>query len=160
MPSAASRLRSWTKVRKRVRSVKSSPPNATTNVRPRNACTYGATWRSQRTNDSENSGEAICSFYKLYGVNPKCICALCFCSSEASTMRIVRALFLVSLIAGSASVRAAPNYGDEDWTAFGHVLTLVQQMIRISGHPYPDQAMADLLAGRNPEANQAMASLF
>ena len=48
----------------------------------------------------------------------------------------------------------------QDWTAFGHVLTLLQTAMRIGSNPYPDQAMADLLAGRNPEANQAIASLF
>jgi hypothetical protein len=73
-------------------------------------------------------------------------------------MKFMRALLLLTLIAGSASARAAAE--DEDWTAFGHVLTLIQQMVRIGAHPYPDQAMADLLAGRNPQANQAAASLF
>jgi len=48
----------------------------------------------------------------------------------------------------------------QDWTAFGHVLTLLQTAMRIGANPYPDQAMADLLAGRNHEANQAIASLF
>lgn len=56
------------------------------------------------------------------------------------------------------SVRAADEA--QDWTAFGHVLTLLQTAMRIGSNPYPDQAMADLLAGRNPEANQAIASLF
>jgi hypothetical protein len=49
---------------------------------------------------------------------------------------------------------------DQDWTAFGHVLTLIQNVVRIGTQPYPDQAMADLLAGRNHQANQAVASLF
>jgi len=75
-------------------------------------------------------------------------------------MQLVRAALVTALIAGSASVRAADPKYDEDWTAFGNVLTLVQQMIRIGNHPYPDQAMADLLSGHNPEANQAIASLF
>jgi hypothetical protein len=56
------------------------------------------------------------------------------------------------------SARAADDA--QDWTAFGHVLTLLQTAMRIGSNPYPDQAMADLLAGRNPEANQAIASLF
>jgi hypothetical protein len=55
--------------------------------------------------------------------------------------------------------QAAAN-DDPDWTAFGHMLTLVQQFVRIGAQPNPDQAMADLLAGRNLEANQAIASLF
>jgi len=75
-------------------------------------------------------------------------------------MQLVRAALVTALIAGSASVRAADPKYDEYWTAFGNVLTLVQQMIRIGNHPYPDQAMADLLSGHNPEANQAIASLF
>lgn len=73
-------------------------------------------------------------------------------------MQSIRALLLLALIATSASARAATD--DEDWAAFGHVLTLVQSVVRIGAQPYPDQAMADLLAGRNYEANQAIASLF
>ena len=75
-------------------------------------------------------------------------------------MKIARTLLLISLMGGSASALAIDPKYDEDWTAFGNVLTLVQQAIRIGNHPYPDQAMADLLAGRNYEANQAIASLF
>lgn len=75
-------------------------------------------------------------------------------------MQLIRAALVVSLVAGSASARAADPKYDEDWSAFGHVLTLVQQAIRIGAHPYPDQAMNDLLSGRNHEANQAFASLF
>jgi hypothetical protein len=79
---------------------------------------------------------------------------------EADTMQFIRAALLVSLVAGSASARAADPKYDQDWTAFGHVLTLVQQAIRVGAHPYPDQAMTELLSGRNHEANQAIASLF
>jgi hypothetical protein len=75
-------------------------------------------------------------------------------------MNVIRALLLASLIAGTAPARAADSKYDEDWSAFGNVLTLVQQMIRIGAHPYPDQAMTDLISGRNLEANQAIASLF
>jgi hypothetical protein len=74
-------------------------------------------------------------------------------------MKAIRTVFLLTLAAGSASAGAQSKY-DEDWTAFGHVLTLMQQVIRMGNHPYPDQAVADLLGGRNPEANQAIASLF
>jgi hypothetical protein len=74
-------------------------------------------------------------------------------------MKVIRTLFVLSLAAASASAGAQSKY-DEDWTAFGHVLTLMQQVIRLGNHPYPDQAMADLLGGRNHEANQAIASLF
>lgn len=75
-------------------------------------------------------------------------------------MKTARTLLLISMIGGSTSAFAVDPKYDEDWTAFGNVLTLVQQAIRIGNHPYPDQAMADLLAGRNHEANQAIASLF
>lgn len=73
-------------------------------------------------------------------------------------MRSIRFILLAALIASSAAARAATD--EEDWAAFGHMLTLLQTMVRIGGQPYPDQAMADLLAGRNGEANQAIASLF
>jgi hypothetical protein len=72
-------------------------------------------------------------------------------------MKAIRALFLFTLLFSSAA-RAAEDA--QDWSAFGHMLTLLQTAVRIGAHPYPDQAMADLLAGRNPEANQAVASLF
>jgi len=75
-------------------------------------------------------------------------------------MQVIRAALITALVAGYASARAADPKYDEDWTAFGNVLTLVQQMIRIGNHPYPDQAMNDLISGRNHEANQAIASLF
>jgi len=72
-------------------------------------------------------------------------------------MKSIRILFL-TLAVMPLGVRAADDA--QDWTAFGNVLTLLQTAVRIGSNPYPDQAMADLLAGRNPEANQAMASLF
>ena len=74
-------------------------------------------------------------------------------------MKPIRILFAVSILAAALPARAA-NYDTEDWTAFGHVLTLIQQVVRVGTNPYPDQAMAELLAGRNPDANQAIASLF
>ncbi len=49
MPIACSSDRSCTSAFSRPASI-SSPPKATTNVRPRCACTYGATSRSQATN--------------------------------------------------------------------------------------------------------------
>ena len=79
-------------------------------------------------------------------------------------MQLIRAALITALVAGSlmfqSVARAADPKYDEDWTAFGHVLTLMQQVIRIGNSPYPDQAMADLIGGRNPDANQAIASLF
>jgi len=67
-------------------------------------------------------------------------------------------ILLFALAVLPMTVRAADD--GQDWTAFGHMLTLVQTAMRIGVSPYPDQAMADLLAGRNLEANQAIASLF
>src|SRR5882672_617438 len=72
-------------------------------------------------------------------------------------MKWLRILFL-ALALLPMSARAVDDA--QDWTAFGHMLTLLQTAMRIGVSPYPDQAMADLLAGRNHEANQAVASLF
>src|SRR5438477_1841969 len=66
--------------------------------------------------------------------------------------------FLFATLAVALPAHAADD--EMDWTAFGHVLTLIQHVVRIGTQPYPDQAMADLLGGRNHEANQAIASLF
>ena len=74
-------------------------------------------------------------------------------------MKSIRILLLVPLLALALPARAAAN-DDPDWAAFGHMLTLMQTFVRIGMQPNPDQALADLLGGRNPEANQAMASLF
>src|SRR3954465_6004444 len=74
-------------------------------------------------------------------------------------MKLTRTVFIVSMLAAAVPARAASN-DDPDWTAFGHMLTLMQTFVRIGAQPNPDQALADLLAGRNPEANQAIASLF
>ena len=71
-------------------------------------------------------------------------------------MKSLRILFL-ALAMLPMTVRAADDA--QDWTAFGHMLTLLQTAMRIGVSPSPDQAMADLLAGRNYEANQAIASL-
>src|SRR5438874_11545566 len=74
-------------------------------------------------------------------------------------MKPIRTLFIVSMLS-AALPAAAASTDDPDWAAFGNMLTLVQQFVRIGGQPNPDQAMADLLAGRNPEAHQAIASLL
>jgi len=73
-------------------------------------------------------------------------------------MKVLRTLLIVSAATAALPARAATD--DPDWTAFGHLLTLGQTFVRIGAQPNPDQALADLLAGRNPEANQAIASLF
>jgi hypothetical protein len=68
----------------------------------------------------------------------------------------ILALFVASLAALPA--RAASD--DPEWAAFGHILTLIQTVVRAGAQPYPDQAMADLFSGRNGEANGAIAALF
>jgi len=72
-------------------------------------------------------------------------------------MKSIRVIFLFTVLFSTAA-RAADDA--QDWEAFGHVLTLLQAAMRVGTSPNPDQAMADLLAGRNLEANQAIASLF
>lgn len=74
-------------------------------------------------------------------------------------MKVARAVLLFCLVASSVSVRAAAAE-EEDWTAFGHLLTLAQTFVRLGAHPHPDQAAADVLSGRNPEVNGAVAGLF
>jgi hypothetical protein len=73
-------------------------------------------------------------------------------------MKSIRALLLLPLLALSLSARAADDA--QDWEAFGHMLTLLQTAVRIGANPYPDQAMTDVLAGRDHQVNQAVASLF
>jgi hypothetical protein len=73
-------------------------------------------------------------------------------------MKFARALLLLPLLVLSLSARAAEDA--QDWEAFGHVLTLLHTAVRIGASPYPDQQMTDVLAGRNHEVNQAVASLF
>ena len=72
-------------------------------------------------------------------------------------MKPIRILFL-ALAAFPLGAFAADDA--QDWAAFGNMLTLLQSAVRIGASPNPDQAMADLLAGRNYEVNQAVASLF
>src|SRR5919108_5653933 len=74
-------------------------------------------------------------------------------------MKPIRTLITVAMLSAALPAAAASS-DDPDWTAFGNMLTLMQTFVRIGIQPNPDQAMADLLAGRNPEANQAIASLF
>ena len=60
---------SCTKLAKRARSATISPPKAMTKVRPPKSCTYGATWRNQRTKASGCCDAAmalyVCSFFKF-----------------------------------------------------------------------------------------------
>ncbi len=72
---------------------------------------------------------------------------------------MIRILLVVSLFALTAPVHAAAS-DDEDWTAFGNVLTLVETMVRAGMQPNPDAAIADALTGRDPRVNGAIAGLF
>src|SRR5207237_9638931 len=70
----------------------------------------------------------------------------------------MRFLPFALMVAMTIPARAAGD--DEDWTAFGHMLTLVQTMVRIGMQPNPEQGITDVLSGRNYEANGALAGLF
>jgi len=72
---------------------------------------------------------------------------------------MIRILLLASTLVLTAPARAA-DAADEDWSAFGHVLTLVESVVRAGMQPNPDLAIADVLSGRNPQVNGAVAGLF
>jgi len=69
-------------------------------------------------------------------------------------MKLVRLLLAAALFAP-----ALPALAADDDAAFGHMLSLVQVFVRLAGQNDP-AAMADVLAGRNTQANQAAAGLF
>src|SRR3954469_4112717 len=73
-------------------------------------------------------------------------------------MNFIRVFILLAFTAAALPARAADDA--QDWESFGHVLTLLQTAVRLGASPYPDQEMAALLAGRNQQVNQAVASLF
>ncbi|MGQ0655067.1 MAG: hypothetical protein ACT4P4_22850 [Betaproteobacteria bacterium] len=56
-------------------------------------------------------------------------------------------------------VSATPARASED-DAFGYALTLIQTIVRLGTQTSPEQGIADVLAGRNSEANRAIAGLF
>jgi hypothetical protein len=75
-------------------------------------------------------------------------------------MKLVRALFLVSLLIAPVPSRAAAE-DDEGWKAFGHALSLAQVLMHIAARSDdPDKGMDDVLAGRNTEANRAIAGML
>ena len=73
---------------------------------------------------------------------------------------MIRIPLFILVLACSVPARAAASAYDEDWTAFGQVLTLVETMVHAGMQPNPDAAIADVLTGRNPQANGAIAGLF
>jgi hypothetical protein len=77
-----------------------------------------------------------------------------------AAMKVIRTLLLAALLAPTLSFAAT----DEEGPAFGHMLSLMQVVVRLaaqSNDPVAGlKAMDDVLAGRNLEANQAAAGLF
>jgi len=61
--------------------------------------------------------------------------------------------------APSPAATPAPAAQDE-WSAFGHALTLAQILMRTAQSDDPDKAIDDVLAGRSTEANRAAAGLL
>jgi hypothetical protein len=74
-------------------------------------------------------------------------------------MGMIRTLLLTTLLAPTLSLAAT-----DDEPGFGHMLSLVQVMVRLAGQSDDPvaglKAMDDVLAGRNLEANRAAAGLF
>jgi len=66
--------------------------------------------------------------------------------------------------AATATPNAAPVAQDEGWQAFGHALTLAETLVGIAARSDDPQAnlkdLDDVLAGRNPKANSAIAGLL
>jgi hypothetical protein len=74
-------------------------------------------------------------------------------------MKLARILLLSTFILPALPAAAA----EEQAPGFGHMLTLMQVVVRLAGSDDPAsglKAMDDVLAGRNLEANQAAFGLF
>ena len=78
-------------------------------------------------------------------------------------MTMIRVL-LVTCLLGSALPAHAVAAEDDGWQAFGHALTLVQTLVGIAARSDDPQAglkgIDEVLAGRNDDANRAIAGLF
>jgi hypothetical protein len=78
-------------------------------------------------------------------------------------MKLVRALLVASLILPALPSQAAAAE-EEGWESFGHALSLVQTLVGIAARSDNPEAnlkgIDDVQAGRNAEANRAMAGLF
>ena len=76
-------------------------------------------------------------------------------------MKLVRSLAVASLVLPALPAAAAPEDGDR---MLGHMLALVQSMVRIAAHSETPQeslrAFDEVLAGRNAEVNRAAMGLF
>jgi hypothetical protein len=74
---------------------------------------------------------------------------------------MIRILLLAALLASTVPARAAATAPEDvEWSAFGHVLTLVESVVQAGMQPNPDAAMAEVLSGHNPRVNGALAGLF
>ena len=107
MPSAASRLRSWTKLRKRVRSVKSSPPKRD----DESAAAKGMHIRRHLAQPADESFGLLrsghCIFFKLYGLTAERRGALCFAHWWSHDEVLTRTLLVAALLASTVPARAA-----------------------------------------------------
>ncbi|MGQ0546184.1 MAG: hypothetical protein ACT4P3_12745 [Betaproteobacteria bacterium] len=76
-------------------------------------------------------------------------------------MKTARAILLASLVVPALPAAAAPEDGER---VLGHMLTLVQSVVRIGAHAETPQeslrAFDEMLAGRNAEVNRAVMGLF
>jgi hypothetical protein len=74
---------------------------------------------------------------------------------------MTRTLLVAALLASTVPARAAATAPEDvEWSAFDHVLTLVETVVRAGMQPNPDAAMAEVLSGHNPRVNGALAGLF
>jgi hypothetical protein len=76
-------------------------------------------------------------------------------------MKLARTLLFASLALPALPAAAAPDDGDR---VLGHMLTLVQSVVRIAAHAETPQeslrAFDEVLAGRNADVNRAVMGLF
>jgi len=76
-------------------------------------------------------------------------------------MKVLRALLILSLLIPAMPASAAATNDDDGWLSFGHALSLVQVLVRLAGNPEEAQkGFDDILAGRNTEANRAIAGML
>jgi hypothetical protein len=68
---------------------------------------------------------------------------------------MTRIALVFLLLLSTAPARAASD--DE---ALGHALTLIQTLVRLGIQSNPEQGIADVLAGRNTDANRALTGLL
>src|SRR5687767_2326478 len=148
------------KLWKRALSATISPPKPMTNVRPPKSCTYGATWRNQRTKLSELCMLVIfsnCSGEPRGELRSEPIYCL---ARYAVTMKLIRALSLTLLLAPALPAAAE----EPSSTTLNHALTLVHMFVRIAAEGDSStaslRAIDEVLAGRNAAANEAVAGLM